>query len=73
MSCKYIYKGHTFNSEVELDDYLLQKRKFESKFGDLVFSKSSLQLDTVDKIDELNKATIALKEAFQYKKVYLEG
>ena len=73
MNCKYIYKGHIFESEVELDDYLLQKRKFEDKFGDIVFSKSALQLHTVDKIDEMNKATIALKEAFQYKKVYLDG
>nr|DAT46443.1 MAG TPA: hypothetical protein [Caudoviricetes sp.]DAU59265.1 MAG TPA: hypothetical protein [Crassvirales sp.] len=41
MICKYIYKGHTFESEVELDDFLLEKRKYESKYGDLVFSKTT--------------------------------
>jgi hypothetical protein len=34
MKCKYIYKSkqgteHTFNNEIELDDFLLSKEKFE--------------------------------------------
>ena len=39
MNCKYIYKGHVFNSEIELDDFLISKYKYESTFGDLVFNK----------------------------------
>jgi len=37
MKCRYIYKGQTFESEAALDDFLIEKRKYESKFGDLVF------------------------------------
>jgi hypothetical protein len=39
MSCIYKYKGHTFNSISELDDFLIEKFGYESKFGDLIFEK----------------------------------
>ena len=35
------YKGKQFNSEIELDDFLLEKAPFEPTLGDLVFSMSS--------------------------------
>lgn len=73
MICKYIYKGHTFESEVELDDFLLEKRKYESKYGDLVFSKTTNQLESMDKVAQMNKATLNLKEAHKYEKVYIDG
>lgn len=38
MACRYFYKGHEFNSEVALDDFLLENRKFEPILGDAVFS-----------------------------------
>nr|DAU18069.1 MAG TPA: hypothetical protein [Bacteriophage sp.] len=41
MACKYTYKGKQFNSEIELDDFLLEKAPFEPTLGDLVFSMSS--------------------------------
>jgi hypothetical protein len=41
MSCIYKYKGHTFNSEAELDDFLIEKHGYESKFGDIIFSKET--------------------------------
>lgn len=41
MKCTYTYKGHTFQSEAALDDFLIEKRKYESKFGDLVFQRTS--------------------------------
>ena len=41
MKCRYIYKGQVFESEAALDDFLIEKRKYESKFGDLVFSRTS--------------------------------
>ena len=51
MSCIYKYKGHTFNSEAELDDFLIEKFGYESKFGDIVFNKSSNFLRTKDIIE----------------------
>lgn len=72
MSCKYIYKGHTFASEVELDDFLLQRKQFESELGDLVFSKTANQLETITKVSNMDTDTRKLKEAFRYKKVYLD-
>ena len=41
MSCIYKYKGHTFNSEAELDDFLIEKHGYESKFGDIIFSRNA--------------------------------
>ena len=42
MICKYIYKGHTFESEVELDDFLLEKRKYESKLQEIGISAKKI-------------------------------
>jgi hypothetical protein len=44
MICTYNYRGHTFNSEAELDDFLLAKDKYLKEFGDIVFSMSEPQL-----------------------------
>lgn len=52
MACKYIYKGKTFNSEAELDDFLLEKDKYLSEFGDIVFSKTSAQLHAQSQIKD---------------------
>lgn len=41
MKCTYTYKGQLFESEAALDDFLIEKRKYESKFGDLVFHRES--------------------------------
>jgi hypothetical protein len=60
MSCIYKYKGHTFNSEAELDDFLIEKFGYESKFGDIVFNKSSNFLRTKDIIE--NKVMKEAKE-----------
>ena len=27
MTCKWVYKGHEFNSEIELDDFLIENNK----------------------------------------------
>ena len=29
MTCKWVYKGHEFNSEIELDDFLIENKRFE--------------------------------------------
>ena len=51
MKCKYIYKGHIFNSEAALDDFLIEKHQYESKFGDIVFSKGKPLLREKDIIE----------------------
>ena len=43
MICTYKYKGETFNSEAELNDFLLEKDKYLEEFGDLVFSMTTAQ------------------------------
>ena len=51
MSCIYRYKNQTFNSEAELDDFLIEKFGYESKFGDIIFNKSGNFLRTKDIIE----------------------
>lgn len=62
MKCTYTYKGVTFNSEAELDDFLLEKRKFESKYGDAIFSKSARVLQAQSILDDMAKEA-ALSDA----------
>jgi hypothetical protein len=50
-SCKYYYKGKLIGNILELDDFLLAKHKYYSKYGDLVFKKVNIHA-----IDILNKA-----------------
>ena len=73
MNCKYIYKGYTFNSEIELDDFLISKKQYESEFGDLVFSKKIEQLDSEKKLKDFRDSSKQFKEAWNYKKKYIDG
>lgn len=43
MACRYIYKGFQFDSELKLDDFLLEKLPFEPILGDMVFSQTQSQ------------------------------
>jgi hypothetical protein len=49
--CIYKYKNQVFNSEAELDDFLIEKFGYESKFGDLVFNKKTNFLRTKNIIE----------------------
>ena len=73
MNCKYIYKGYTFNSEIELDDFLISKKQYASEFGDLVFSKKIEQLDSEKKLKDFRDSSKQFKEAWNYKKKYIAG
>ena len=53
MACIYIYKNHTFNSENELDDFIMDLLPFESKYGDLVFQVTVEQTNVIDKVNEI--------------------
>lgn len=62
MACKYIYKGKQFNSEIELDDFLLEKAPFEPTLGDLVFSMSSAQLNVSNQLSQIAKESHKVKK-----------
>lgn len=61
MGCIYKLKEHVFQSELELDDFLLEKRHLMSKYGDIVFSKSSRAMHTYDTVMNLKLDTEKLK------------
>lgn len=62
MICIYKYKGHVFNSEAELDDFLLEKDKYLKDFGDTVFSKTTAQLNTNSLMKTANDKAKKAKE-----------
>lgn len=61
MGCIYDYKGRVFQTELELDDFLLERRHLVSKYGDIVFSKPNRAVQTYDAIMKFNLDTEALK------------
>ena len=63
MSCKYIYNDRVFNSELELNDFLLQNGKLITKFGDIVFERSSVHNKVLDILDTVTQDTEAAQEA----------
>lgn len=67
MKCTYNYKGKQFQSIQQLDDFLLEKQIYESKYGDLVFSMTERQLSAQNRIDSINK------EAEELNKKYAEA
>lgn len=67
MKCIYSYKGKQFQSIQQLDDFLLEKQIYESKYGDLVFSMTEKQLSAQNRIDSINK------EAEELNKKYAEA
>ena len=74
MNCKYIYKNKIFNSEIELNDFLLEKYKYESEFKDLVFLKTTDQLSGVSLIRKANDLAKEKKKQYdkELKKSYTE-
>lgn len=55
MNCKHYYKNILFNSEIELDDFLLSGGdKLLDKYGDTVFQEHTLsQLNTIDQLEPI--------------------
>ena len=60
MACTYNYKGHTFGSEEELDDFILEKLPFEPLLGDLVFEYTAAQTHVADQLSSIAKANKGL-------------
>lgn len=72
--CYYIYKGHKFNSELELDDFLLRKGdKMYSKYGDIVFHKAQV-VEALEKVENIKQEVANYQKAYQEaKNSYLDG
>ena len=68
MTCRYNYKGHIFNSEAELDDFLLERDKYLSKYGDMVFSMTTQQNASYDLIDKASKRALDRKQKWETEK-----
>lgn len=65
MNCKYFYKGHIFESELELDDFLLEKLPFEPTLGDLVFSMTTAQLNVSVQLSGIAKEAHKLNKKYK--------
>lgn len=51
-SCKYYYKDRLIGDVIKLDDFLISKQKYHSKYGDLVFQTNAHALDILKKSSE---------------------
>lgn len=77
MACRYIYKGHEFNSEMALDDFLIENKRFESILGDSVFSATSAQNNVDAALTTISRDSRELQRKYrewqeQNKMIYTE-
>ena len=72
--CIYIYKNKVFNSEAELDDFLLERDKYLSEYGDIVFSEQTTpQIKTGQALNDAGKRAQKAKEKWDSaEKIYTE-
>jgi hypothetical protein len=52
MACLYYYKGKLIGNEIQLNDFLIERKQFHSKYGDVVFQRSNKANQIVKTIDE---------------------
>lgn len=52
MACVYYYKGNLIGTEIQLNDFLLERKQFHSKYGDIVFQRSNKANKVTSIIDE---------------------
>lgn len=65
MKCTYTYKGHVFDSELKLDDFLIGKKKYEKKYGDEVFSRGTEFMHTESILDDIRVQAKASDAAYE--------
>lgn len=64
MACIYYYKGNYIGTELQLNDFLIEKKQYYSKYGDVVFQRSVLMSHTIDTIEKkIIPASQAIKTA----------
>ena len=51
MACLYYYKGNLIGNEIQLNDFLIERKQFYSKYGDVVFKRSNLANHVAQVID----------------------
>lgn len=64
MPCIYLYKNHQFDNEVQLNDFLLEREPLESKFGDIVFSKSPELVHSLDTITKVGNESAFIVKSY---------
>lgn len=52
MACVYYYKGNLIGNEIQLNDFLLERKHFHSKYGDVVFQRSNAANRVIQIIDD---------------------
>jgi hypothetical protein len=57
MECIYLYKGHKFDSEPELNDFLIEREPLESQLGDIVFEQTPEYVNSIKTIEESKKVS----------------
>ena len=65
MACNYFYNGHKFNSEIELDDFLISNGKLVSKLGDIVFSQTTAQNHVASQLHDIEKKSKNLQDKYR--------
>ena len=65
MSCIYIYNNRKFDSEESLNDFLLQNKKLISKYGDIVFEKSSIHNHVIDILSTISEDSKELQDKYR--------
>lgn len=66
MSCVYYLEGHKFDSELALNDFLLERYRFKSALGDIVFQQATTnQLSAMNTLKEITKQS---EKAFSSKR-----
>lgn len=51
MACVYYYKNNLIGNEIQLNDFLIERKKLHSKYGDVVFQRSVKANEVVQTID----------------------
>lgn len=62
MTCKYNFKGHEFQTEEELNDFLLDTESTKSSLGDVVYSMTSQQRHYGQRFQEIQDQYQELKD-----------
>ncbi len=73
MSCIYLYNGHQFESEAQLDSFLLSNGKLVSKYGDIVFNRSSVHNHVIDILNTAGQDSEELRTRYNNAKISYQG
>ena len=52
MACLYYYKDRLIGDELQLNDFLIERKQFHSKYGDVVFQRSNTANQVIKTIDD---------------------